>query len=118
MTPRGRRRAGMVRPYTPTGGRAAPTRRTLDLATLLIADPDKSLAGLDAHSHRLMQHCLPGVLALAEVSADLQLPAAVTKVLVASLVDSGHLISRNPVPAAQQSDRHLLERILDALHKL
>ncbi|GHH56762.1 hypothetical protein HNQ79_006181 [Streptomyces candidus] len=118
MTSRGRRRAGMVRPYTPTGGRAAPTRRTLDLATLLIASPDKPLAGLDAHSHRLMLHCLPGVLSVAEVSADLQLPAAVTKVLVASLVDSGHLHSRNPVPAAQQHDHQLLERILDALHKI
>ncbi|MFF8902481.1 DUF742 domain-containing protein [Streptomyces lydicus] len=108
----------MVRPYTPTGGRAEPTRRTLDVATLLIADPNKPLAGLDAHSHRLMQHCLPGVLSLAEVSADLQLPAAVTKFLVASLVDSGHLVSRSPVPAAQQTNRHLLERILDALHQL
>ena len=108
----------MVRPYTPTGGRATPTRRTLDLATLLIADPDKPLAGLDAHSHRLMQHCLPGVLSLAEVSADLQLPAAVTRVLVASLVDSGHILSRSPVPVAQQHDRHLLERMLGALHKL
>jgi hypothetical protein len=108
----------MVRPYTPTGGRAAPSRRTLDLATLLIANPDKPLPGLDAHSHRLMQHCLPGVLSLAEVSADLQLPAAVTKVLVSSLVDSGHLISRAPVPAAQQTDSQLLERILNALHNL
>lgn len=65
-----------------------------------------------------MQHCLPGALSLAEVSADLQLPGAVTKVVVASLVDSGHLISRSPVPAAQQHDRQLLERILDGLHKL
>ncbi|MFI9772832.1 DUF742 domain-containing protein [Streptomyces sp. NPDC052415] len=108
----------MVRPYTPTGGRAVPTRRTLDVATLLIADPNKPLAGLDAHSHRLMQHCLPGVLSLAEVSADLQLPAAVTKVLVASLVDSGHLIRRRPVPAAQRADPVLLERVIHALRKL
>jgi hypothetical protein len=108
----------MVRPHALTGGRAAPTRRTLDLATLLIADPDKPLTGLDSYSHRLMRHCLPGVLSLAEVSAHLSLPAAVTKVIVASLVDSGHLLSRNPIPAAEQHDHHLLERILDALHKL
>ncbi|MEW2401355.1 DUF742 domain-containing protein [Streptomyces sp. NPDC046862] len=108
----------MVRPYTPTGGQATPSRRTLDLATLLIADRDKPLQGLSAHAHRVMQHCLPGALSLAEVSADLQLPGAVTKVVVASLVDSGHLISRSPVPAAQQHDKRLLERILDGLHKL
>jgi hypothetical protein len=46
------------------------------------------------------------------------LQVAVTKVLVASLVDSGHLVSHDPVPAAQQTDRGLLERILHALEKL
>ncbi|HWU12230.1 MAG TPA: DUF742 domain-containing protein [Streptomyces sp.] len=108
----------MVRPYTPTGGRAIPSRRTLDLATLLIADADKPLHGLNPHAHRVMQHCLPGRLSLAEVAADLRLPGAVTAVLVADLVDSGHLISRSPVPAAQQHDRHLLERILHGLNNL
>ncbi|MEU7316545.1 DUF742 domain-containing protein [Streptomyces sp. NPDC007083] len=118
MTPRGRRRSGMVRPYTPAGGQATPTRKSLDLATLLIADRDKPLHGLSAHAHRVMEHCLPGALSIAEVSADLQLPGAVTKVVVSSLVDSGHLISRAPVPEAQQHDKELLERILHGLHKL
>jgi hypothetical protein len=118
MTPRGRRRVGMVRPYTPTDGEALPSRTSLDLATILIADRDLPLHGLSAHAYRVMEHCLPGALSLAEVSADLGLPGAVTKVLVASLVDSGHLISRNPVPAAQQFDRGLLERILDGLERL
>ncbi|MCT2588996.1 DUF742 domain-containing protein [Streptomyces sp. N2-109] len=108
----------MVRPYTPTGGQAAPSRHSLDLATLLIADRDRPLHGLSAHARRVMEHCLPGALSIADVSADLQLPGAVTKVLVASLVDSGHLISRNPVPAFQQYDREFLERVLDGLHKL
>lgn len=108
----------MVRPYTPTGGQATPTRRSLDLATLLIADHSKPLHGLDAHAYRVMEHCLPGALSVAEVSADLHLPGAVTKVLVASLVDSGHLISRSPVAAAQQPDRQLLESLLDGLIKL
>lgn len=118
MTPRGRRRTGMVRPYTPAAGVAAPSRRSLDLVTLLIADRDKPLHGLSAHAQRVMQHCLPGVLSVAEVSADLQLPCAVTKVLVAQLVTSGHLISRDPVPAAQQHDKQLLERILSGLQNI
>jgi hypothetical protein len=108
----------MVRPYTPAEGVAAPSRRSLDLATILIADRDKPLHGLGVHAQRVMQHCLPGVLSVAEVSADLQLPGAVTKVLVAQLVNSGHLISRDPVPVAQQHDKELLERILDGIRKL
>ncbi|WP_186343760.1 DUF742 domain-containing protein [Streptomyces sp. CFMR 7] len=108
----------MVRPYTPTGGRAVPSRQSLDLATLLIANADKPLRGLTPHARQVMRHCLPGVLSLAEVAAELRLPGAVTKVLVADLVDSGHLISRSPVPAAQQHDHHLLERILHGLERL
>jgi len=108
----------MVRPYTPTGGRAAPSRKSLDLATLLIADRAKPLHGLSAHAYRVMEHCLPGALSVAEVSAYLQLPGAVVKVVVSSLVDSGHLISRDPVPPAQQPDTELLGRILDGLNKL
>ncbi|MEU5136923.1 DUF742 domain-containing protein [Streptomyces californicus] len=108
----------MVRPYTPTGGTAVPARRSLDLATLLIANTEKSLAGLDAYSSRLMQLCLPGRLSLAEVSAGLQLPAAVTKVLVADLVNSGHLISRDPAPAAHATDLNLLRRIIHGLERL
>ncbi|MFI0721425.1 DUF742 domain-containing protein [Streptomyces sp. NPDC021224] len=118
MTPRGRRRTGMVRPYTPAEGHAAPTRRSLDLATILIADRDMPLRGLGPHAYRVMEHCLPGALSVAEVSADLQLPGAVTKVIAAHLVDSGHLIARNPAPAAQKHDRALLERMLNALQEL
>jgi Protein of unknown function (DUF742) len=111
-------RDGMVRSYTPTEGRAEPSRATLDLATLLVADAQRPLTGLGAHEYRVVRHCLPGALSLAEVGFDLGLPGAVAKVIAASLVDSGHLISRNPVPAAQQFDRELLERILDGLERL
>lgn len=46
MTAHGRQRRGMVRSYTATGGRATPSRTTLDEATLLIADPKVPRAGL------------------------------------------------------------------------
>ncbi|AQW48424.1 DUF742 domain-containing protein [Streptomyces violaceusniger] len=112
------RRRGIVRSYTATGGQATPTRRSLDDATLLIADPKVPLAGLSPHAYRVMDLCLPGVLSVAEVGFHLMLPGAVTKVIVSGLVNSSHLIARSPIPAAQQHDTVLLERILDALHKL
>ncbi|WP_030548234.1 DUF742 domain-containing protein [Streptomyces albus] len=118
MTPPAHRRRGMVRSYTVTGGRATPSRTSLDEATLLIADHKMPLTGLSSHAHRVMDLCLPGVLSVAEVGHHLQLPGAVTKVIVSGLVDSGHLVARSPVPAAQQHDMALLERILDALHAL
>lgn len=118
MSPLGRRRQGMVRSYTATGGRAVPTRASLDEATLLIADRKMASAGLDAHPQRVLGLCLGGVLSVAEVSARLHLPLAVTKVIVSGLVDSGHLVARTPVPAEQREDTDLLERILHALNKL
>lgn len=120
MTPTGRARYGMVRPYTPTAGRAWSSRTTLDEATLLIlTDNPAGRAALTAPQQRVIELCVPGVLSVAEVAAYLQLPGAVTKVLAADLVDAGHLIARAPVPAAaQQHDTNLLERILDGLKAL
>ncbi|MEV6007289.1 DUF742 domain-containing protein [Streptomyces sp. NPDC051976] len=109
----------MVRSYTATGGVATPTRSSVDEATLLKADPKVAWVGLPAQAHRVMELCLGGVLAVADVAACLELPAAVVKVLVCRLVDSGHLIARNPfVPTAATHDRELLQRILNGLHKL
>lgn len=119
MTPPGRQKRGMVRSYTATGGRARPSRSTLDEATLLIADPKMPLAGLAAQAYRVMDLCLPGVLSVSEVAYHLQLPGAVTKVVVSDLVDSGHLVARAPfVPAAHQHDEDFLRRVLHGLQQL
>ncbi|MFD3422427.1 DUF742 domain-containing protein [Streptomyces decoyicus] len=119
MTSHGRQRRGMVRSYTAMDGRATPSRSTLDEVTLLIADPKMPLAGMGAQAHRVMDLCLPGVLAVSEVAAHLELPGAVTKVIVSGLVDSGHLVARAPfVPTAEQHDEGLLRRVLHGLQKL
>ncbi|MFG1943993.1 DUF742 domain-containing protein [Nonomuraea sp. NPDC048826] len=114
-----RGRASVVRSHTVTGGGALPERSHLDEATLLIADPRRSPAGLPAHAHRTMTLCLPGVLSVAEVAHHLRLPGAVVKVVVSQLIDSGHLSARAPyVPTAGQYDAAFLQQVLDALHKL
>jgi hypothetical protein len=109
----------MVRSYTVTEGEGAAPAAGLDAATLLVADPDQSLAGLLAQSRRVMDLCLPGVLSVSEVAAHLQLPGAIVKVLVARLVDSGHLTARAPfVPAASPHSADILRKVLKALEKL
>ncbi|SFC62286.1 DUF742 domain-containing protein [Streptomyces aidingensis] len=119
MTRRSHRRRGMVRSYTATGGRAIPSRATLDEATLLKADPKLPMAGLNAQSHRVMDLCRAGVLSVAEVAAHLQMPGAVTKVIVSALVDSGHLVAVAPfVPAAQKHDREFLKKVLRGLQSI
>jgi hypothetical protein len=127
MTPRRRPEGRLVRSYVVTGGRAHPTRNILDLVTLLIATTDLSLSGLTPEMRRVMELCRPGALSLAEVAGHLRLPVSVTKVLVADLMDSGHIVTRAPSPtleqtraggppsAARPSDARILQEVLDGL---
>ncbi|WP_197094035.1 DUF742 domain-containing protein [Nonomuraea sp. SBT364] len=109
----------MIRSYAVTGGDAPGTRAGLDAATLLVADPGRPLTGLAAQSRRVMDLCLPGALSVSEVAAHLQLPGAIVKVIVAGLVDSGHLAPRAPfVPAASPYSADFLMKVLKALEKL
>ncbi|MFI6333583.1 DUF742 domain-containing protein [Streptomyces sp. NPDC050535] len=115
MTP-GRRSGGrLVRPYVVTEGRSHPSRNTLDLVTLLIAADGPRLTGLSPEKRRLVELCLPGALSVAEVAGHLTLPVSVTKVLVADLMDSGHLVTRAPIPAARPTDTRVLQEVLDGL---
>ncbi|MFG2632036.1 DUF742 domain-containing protein [Streptomyces sp. NPDC048473] len=114
MTPPRREKQGLVRPYVVTGGRAHPTRNTFDLVTLVVATGHKPNA-LSPEKQRLVQLCLGGALSVAEISAILGLPVSVTKVLVGDLVDSGHILTRSPIPSAGLPDAQLLQEVLNGL---
>lgn len=113
MTPRRRERA-LVRPHVVTGGRAHPTRNTLDLVTLVSAKQHQ-LHGLSPEKRRLMELCRGGSLSVAEVAAHLDLPVSVTKVLLSDLVDSGHIAAHAPHPPTVTPDTQLLKDVLDGL---
>jgi hypothetical protein len=106
---------GLVRPYVVTDGRFEPTRNTFDLVTLVTAVPDRPVRGLGPEQRRMVDLCAHGALSLAEVSAYLALPLSVAKVLLGDLVDSGHLLTRAPVPPAQLPTSRLLQEVLDGL---
>ncbi|MGW1064992.1 DUF742 domain-containing protein [Streptomyces aureus] len=105
-----------MRSYVVTGGRSRPSRDTLDLVTLLIAAEGPPLTGLGPEERRLTELCRPGALSLAEAAGRLGLPVSVTRVLVADLIESGHLVTRGPIPSAgPPSDPHVLQEVLDGL---
>lgn len=110
----------LVRPYAVTRGRTGP-RLDLDMITLLVAnrwDPNLERMGREyADIVRLCGHPL----SVAEVSAKLSLPLAVTKILVGDLIEGGYLIFRSPPsPAAiqQTPDISLLQKVLDGVRRL
>jgi hypothetical protein len=113
MSPPRRERA-LVRPHVVTGGRAHPTRNSLDSVTLVTATRDQ-LGGLSPEKRRVMELCRGGSLSVAEVAAHLSLPVSVTKVLLSDLVDSGHIAAHAPPPLADLPDLQLLKDVLDGL---
>ncbi|MGW7672846.1 DUF742 domain-containing protein [Streptomyces sp. NPDC054775] len=114
MTPPRNDKRGLVRPYVITEGRAHPTRRTLDLVTLVYATTE-IVDALTPEKQRLVNLCLAGALSIAEISALLGLPVSVTKVLVADLVDKGQVLTRSPIPSAELPDIQILQEVLDGL---
>ncbi|MFE0458780.1 DUF742 domain-containing protein [Kitasatospora sp. NPDC058965] len=113
----------MVRPYTITRGRTAPERDDLTLITVLTTSQE----GLEAAGRRLqpehrliLQRCRRPA-AVAELSADLDLPVSVTKILLGDLIAQGLLLARAPLAVARVSggpDLALLAAVRDGLRRL
>lgn len=119
MTASGEYRDSPVRPYVLTGGRAAPSRNTIGVDTLLIAcEPGKPLPVTASRQERDLLRVCARLLSLIEAAAHLGLPVSVVRVLASDLVDSGHLTARSGIPAASGPPVALLKEVLDGLRKL
>jgi Protein of unknown function (DUF742) len=103
-----------VRPFIITGGRTAPADERLRIETQVLARPVEDPGPLAAEQRRIVALCSSPI-SVAEISAALQLPVGVARVLVADLALAGHLSVHT---AADVSSRHVLERILDRVHAL
>ncbi|MFG3142329.1 DUF742 domain-containing protein [Streptomyces sp. NPDC048211] len=118
----------MVRPYTITRGRTAPERDDLTLITVLTtANDPRDGHGAAVHpgrlqpEHRMILDRCRHPAAVAEVSADLNLPVTVTKILLADLVAQGLLLARAPLSVARAAggaDMGMLAALRDGLGRL
>lgn len=117
----------MVRPYTITRGRTAPERDDFTLITVLTTAHDPRDGHGAAHSgrlqpeHRMILERCRRPAAVAEVSADLNLPVSVTKILLADLVSQGLLLARAPLSVARAAggaDMGMLAALRDGLGRL
>ncbi len=105
----------LVRPYTVSNGRTTPTA-SLDLLSMVLAIGDPDVSRLEPDHATVLVMCRQPV-SVAEIAARLRLPAAVTKVLLSDLIDSGAVATHAPGPAADPTDLLLLERVLDGLQR-
>jgi hypothetical protein len=114
----------LVRPYAVTRGRTMGAGHDLDMLTLVVtASPAPRLQHIETEYAEIVQLCSV-VQSVAEVSAHLNLPLAVTKILVGDLIAEGMLNFRAPASSdsyndiAGIGDINILQAVLDGIRKL
>ncbi|GAA4896873.1 uncharacterized protein DUF742 [Stackebrandtia albiflava] len=105
----------LVRPFLVTRGRTAPTVE-LDLLSLVQSTGAVEPTKLDLDHAHALQLCTMKI-SVAEVAGLMRLPATVTKVLLADLIDAGALLAHEPLPAADPEDLKMLEALLHGLQQ-
>lgn len=110
----------MVRTFTLTGGRTQPSRDVFTLITLVttVDLPLPSVGhGLQPEHLRILRMCAQP-LAVAEISAYLDLPFSVTTILLSDLLEQGRVLARPPIHLAEDSQIALLQKVRDGLARL
>lgn len=110
-----RRDPDLVRLYVRTGGRTRP-RADVRLESVVVAAA-APLAGLGPDTRQVMSLFAVGRggLAVADIAAALQMPPSTVRILVSTLIDSGHLTV--PEAALDQPESNLMQRVLDGLRQ-
>ncbi|MGW3205231.1 DUF742 domain-containing protein [Streptomyces sp. NPDC001135] len=107
----------LIRPYVRTGGQVRPSRDVRVETIVIAASGPTDTLGPDARRVMRLFAGGRGGLAVADIAAALELPPSTVRILVSSLMDSGHLAS----PAPAQGGRpglDLLEEVLRGLREL
>ena len=108
----------LVRPYVITKGRGLPDDGDLSLITLVTAaaagQPQRP-SRLSPEEQSLLDLCSAGYLSVAEIAGHSHFPLGVVRILLASLMEGGHLTTRPPVARARLADREILEEVLNGL---
>ncbi|MEV7415240.1 DUF742 domain-containing protein [Streptomyces sp. NPDC089919] len=110
-----------MRPYTASGGRTRPST-PLDLLSLVTATGRRPGEWLGPDHALALRLCAAaaGPVSVAEIAAQLRLPAVVTKVLLADLLESGAVTAcapRFPGSGGRADDQTLLRAVLDGLRR-
>jgi hypothetical protein len=111
--------------YTITRGRVPGGDDPFDIVSLIVAERDPA-PGMQSEHVKILQMC-HAPMALVEISAELQLPVSVVKVLLLDLLDTGGITARHPLPGAIRKngptelhlpDRDVLKQVLFGLQRL
>ncbi|MFE9250778.1 DUF742 domain-containing protein [Streptomyces sp. NPDC007088] len=121
MSPARRGGDPLVRTYVVTSGRSHASRNHFDVITLITlsdAASHLSRAHLNPEQHAVLERLASSAQSVAELGAALRLPVSVLRILLADLMTSGHIATRQRITDSADPTRKLLEDVLAGLHKL
>ncbi|MER5941547.1 DUF742 domain-containing protein [Streptomyces sp. NPDC001928] len=113
----------VVRPYAMTRGRTtSAAQHRLDLIAVVVAqshadDPDAD-STLSPEHVDIVELCRDAPQSVAELSAELDLPIGVVRVLIGDLVDGEFVHVNRPVPPAELVDESILRDVINGLRAL
>jgi hypothetical protein len=108
-----------VRPYAVTGGRTRSAQGELELESLVLTTSlGEAAGGRLTTERRAIARLCRDVVSVAEVSARLDVPLGVARVLVGDMADEGLVTVYRPSGQDGRPDLALLERVLDGLRAI
>lgn len=121
MSPAAEGGVPLVAPYVITMGRSAASRNHFDVVTLItLSDVAASLdqSALTPEQRAVLELVRPSAQSVSEISAHLRLPLSVLRILLADLMDGGHITPSHRITEASRLDQTLLEEVLAGLKRL
>lgn len=108
----------IVRPYAMTGGRTRP-KGQFDLVALVVATQGASAvaSSMDPEHAAIMTIC-QSPQSVAEISAHLDLPLGIVRVLLGDLRERGLIMVRDIKQTTQLPSEHVLKAVLSGLRSL
>ena len=110
----------VVRPYAMTRGRVRPSKGEFDLIALVVAtqQPPGFDVGLEPEHLAIIEMC-QRPLSVAELSAYLDLPVGIVRVMLGDLLERGLILARGPQAAAQGGpSERVLKAVISGLRSL
>jgi hypothetical protein len=115
VSPRAVDRESPDRLYTVTQGRTPGDDDPFDLVSLIVGEREPA-PGMQSEHVRILETCRTPV-SVAELSAELELPISVVKVLLLDLRDTGGVTVRHPLND-ELPDQNTLRKVLRALERI
>jgi hypothetical protein len=109
----------MVRLYAMTRGRARPYGESLDLIALVVANtrPEQDMT-LTPEQASILNLCRNNLLSVAEIAARSSLPVSIVRILLADLLDAGHIRVIRPTLPDELPSEQILREVINGLRAL